>query len=485
MTACGGERRFASTVAKRLQALGALTKGDRRAADASDLSAFDVDTKWGRKAMEDLVEVVMHPAQSRIVPPPSHIRDALGLKANSELQERWTAYLDDAEDALAGAGIDNETGGVKKFLNRLLGMPVGMQNKIFAHFSANLDDQVKRAKDNNQYDDGVVDIRGNAVRIEVGYPQTLETDKQSGVPLQHFKIGVDRGIDIEHATGLLDAKAKENEAGKLYRNEGFYISNRAVIGREKEGVKAYALLVQKPIPTFAINPIPLYKCYRPGTGLGQTVSFAEFTEGGRFKKLDDPDDATKGWTRLFKDALTICSHGPNCKHGSLCKVGRRVENKHVLCGSVLPFWDKISSVVGFETQGDRGDRVKLVSRMKIVRVRIDKQGGGETRLVGVEIAEQNIAKLNKLLNNAAAAGSSSDVKPDIKPDIKPKMKKQGGLTIGSNVQVQGLTGATQYNGRRGTVTGYDAQLGRFEVTLAGGKYEALKAKPANLIKLGR
>ena len=33
-----------------MQALGALTKGDRRAADASDLSAFDVDTVWGMQA---------------------------------------------------------------------------------------------------------------------------------------------------------------------------------------------------------------------------------------------------------------------------------------------------------------------------------------------------------------------------------------------------------------------------------------------------
>ena len=41
-----GERRFASAVARRLESLGALTRGDRRAATGADLSAFNFETKY-------------------------------------------------------------------------------------------------------------------------------------------------------------------------------------------------------------------------------------------------------------------------------------------------------------------------------------------------------------------------------------------------------------------------------------------------------
>ncbi len=53
-TNLGGEKRFAAAVARRLQSLGALTRGDRRAASGIDLSESNFDSPLGRKSLRYL-----------------------------------------------------------------------------------------------------------------------------------------------------------------------------------------------------------------------------------------------------------------------------------------------------------------------------------------------------------------------------------------------------------------------------------------------
>ena len=59
-TDVGGEARFASAVARKLQALGALTKGDRRA-ELGALDSFNFDTVWGKRALRALLQALPPP----------------------------------------------------------------------------------------------------------------------------------------------------------------------------------------------------------------------------------------------------------------------------------------------------------------------------------------------------------------------------------------------------------------------------------------
>ena len=58
-TNLGGEKRFAAAVARRLQSLGALTRGDRRAATGIDLSEGNLDSPLGRRALKKMYDALV------------------------------------------------------------------------------------------------------------------------------------------------------------------------------------------------------------------------------------------------------------------------------------------------------------------------------------------------------------------------------------------------------------------------------------------
>uniref|UniRef100_A0A8C4GYE9 Protein strawberry notch homolog 1 n=1 Tax=Dicentrarchus labrax TaxID=13489 RepID=A0A8C4GYE9_DICLA len=86
-----GEQRFASIVAKRLESLGALTHGDRRATETRDLSRFNFDNKYGRNALEIVMKSIVK-LDSPLVSPPS------GFKGD---------FFKEIQGGLIGVGLIN------------------------------------------------------------------------------------------------------------------------------------------------------------------------------------------------------------------------------------------------------------------------------------------------------------------------------------------------------------------------------------------
>ncbi|KAK3280596.1 hypothetical protein CYMTET_11574 [Cymbomonas tetramitiformis] len=169
VTPCGGERRFASAAAKRLQSLGALLKGDRRAMGAGvDLKAFDIDNKYGQRALNRMYSDIVNGSE----PMP-------GVTLPILLRGPHGGFYQMAREALFCVGIvDVSRGGhvsiakkyegkVDIFLNRLLGLPIDDQMVLFNYFSDTFDAMTMEAKSKGQFDDGIVSLKAEGVSLQV------------------------------------------------------------------------------------------------------------------------------------------------------------------------------------------------------------------------------------------------------------------------------------------------------------------------------
>ena len=199
-TDVGGEARFASAVARRLQALGALTKGDRRA-EIGALEAFNFDTVWGKRALR----LMLH-----------------GLYEGATTQPLLAAALSSPDLPLMLAGLETIGASepterdkleVKRFLNRLLGLPLKEQSLLFELFTQLLDSVITSARKDGRYDEGIADLSGASVTVEEE-EALLWRDPATGAETRSALVRVDRGVSWQKACEKLDAwaRAEEKEA---------------------------------------------------------------------------------------------------------------------------------------------------------------------------------------------------------------------------------------------------------------------------------
>ncbi len=187
-----GEKRFTSTIARRLDSLGALTRGERRTAGAGLFRAEDnLESPWARRAL-----LVFYGAL------------AFGDLSSMTLQTFMAKTGLKLLDADGGLKPSDDLPPIHTFLNRLLALRIADQNALFADFDCILSGLLERAAASGDLDRGLEDIE--AEDVEVIEQETIRTDLSTGAEtaLVTFSLRVRREIlSSEDATASLEAFA--------------------------------------------------------------------------------------------------------------------------------------------------------------------------------------------------------------------------------------------------------------------------------------
>lgn len=115
---------------------------------------------------------------------------------------------------------------MRRFLNRLLGLPIARQNLLFQYFAASLHAAIRRAKAEGRYSEGMSDLPSSNISRD-GPPRTLWVDPHSNLRTLRHTLRVDRGVGFDEAQRQLTLQG----GAAASNGSGFYVSQREIFGR--------------------------------------------------------------------------------------------------------------------------------------------------------------------------------------------------------------------------------------------------------------
>ncbi|XP_039487397.1 uncharacterized protein LOC120449129 isoform X3 [Drosophila santomea] len=356
ITDLAGERRFASTVAKRLESLGALTQGDRRATDARDLSQFNIDNSIGRSALENVMQQLTNdkPLDKGQVP-----------------QSYKGDFLYDCCVAMAGVGminvreenkvkvftVEKDSNNISKFLNRILGCRVEVQNALFKFFLDKMYSLIMQMKRTGRFDLGILDLDAHGASVKsIKLMRFIRKHATGTAATELHTVTVERGMSFETALAKYRKEAQ-------HEHEGFYILQQL-----RQNKNSSILCLQAPSNSADVSNGKInLQIYRPNTG-PQVRLETHGSISSRYVKVS-PEEAQKYWVQQYNLCLNMCSHvywNRTCPIPTGCEVGLRMRIYHVLSGLMLPIWDRIELIIEKNGHKIQIIRVKTDVNKKIV-----------------------------------------------------------------------------------------------------------------------
>ncbi|CEL94342.1 unnamed protein product [Vitrella brassicaformis CCMP3155] len=397
VTPFGGERRFISTVARRVKSMGAITTGDSRAggvgAKSEDLLSYDVYSTHGYQAVVDINRYLN--GENVGVP-------FLAGGGNREAKE---TFIEEARSALDGVGMIERIFNEKKddklmdaFLNKLMMLRPSLQQHIFDLFTMIHDARVELSRVNGEHDQGVKSI-GRRDRTSVAHTEVIYTDPTTGMATQYFCLRVDHGVPWQEAIQIHDARTHSGSASAAAAAsavEGFYRTTN----NQQQQQQTYALAIERKTALTSRGEL-WYQLLFPDRPMAKTqtdgatpINRVALSSSG-YVRVADMAEAERGWTEQYDSSAddTQTRVGQRCSSGS-----RRFEYVHLLSGNVLSLWSMIEAAARAQ-QADQTSTTTTSSsaddnsaaRLRVVRAHVSGHSGHSsttTVVLGVRIESE-------------------------------------------------------------------------------------------------
>ena len=334
-----GQKRFLSTIARRLDQLGSLTKGQRQTGSQGIFQARDnLENDYARNALVKMFEDL-----------------------DGELIEGITAEEYTEQTGLSLRNDDNAftPPSMRQFLNRLLSMNIPYQKLVFDHFNKKLDAIVQAAAENGTLDIGVETITG--VDVKKVKEEVIHTDKESGAQTKYVNV------DVTNETQKITF---ENSKDVFYRKSGGteYMQNI----RSKR-IWVISDIHQKTNEDGSIDEFRRLK--GPNYYTSQQIKATVLKNPELWKKASTGEARTL-WNKEF-EAL------PDTTTSKI----------HMITGAILPIWERLprGETKIFRTQTNDGER--LLGRVipeAMLKQTLENFGVGveKIKMVGKDIATQ-------------------------------------------------------------------------------------------------
>lgn len=167
-TNCRGELRFTSTIARRLDALGALTRGQRQTGGQNLFDPSDnLESDYAKGALIDWYHLL--------------VRGKLHSTSLNDFERESGLSLTDKDGI-----ISEDLPPIQRWLNRLLALRIAKQNAIFDEFIALVETRVSAAKEAGTFDVGVETVLVES--CELLGDTIIRTDPQTGATSHLLEI---------------------------------------------------------------------------------------------------------------------------------------------------------------------------------------------------------------------------------------------------------------------------------------------------------